>query len=149
MSWQSAEEPETKMPSGCKALDRVIVPRPRDLGGFEVRRVLPALERRSVGPLLSRSHGTPDLEAGGASTCGRIRTSASPPSRTYSTATIIHRDSLGYDAGHRARRSELDDRGARHRPLGALGRQLRKQRHKLYGIQIWVALPQATRGDSP
>jgi redox-sensitive bicupin YhaK (pirin superfamily) len=52
MSWQSAEEPEAKAPPACKALKSVIVPRPRDIGGFEVRRVLPSLERRSVGPFV-------------------------------------------------------------------------------------------------
>jgi hypothetical protein len=48
MSWQSAEEPEARTPPSCKALDTVIVPRPRDIGGFEVRRVLPSSERPSV-----------------------------------------------------------------------------------------------------
>ena len=53
MSWLAAEEPEARTPPACKALKNVIVPRPRDLGGFEVRRVLPSAERRSVGPLSS------------------------------------------------------------------------------------------------
>ena len=35
MSWQPAEEPETQNPPACKALQNVIVPRPRDLGGFD------------------------------------------------------------------------------------------------------------------
>ncbi len=59
MSWQFAEEPEAKAPSACKALQNVIVPRPRDLGGFEVRRVLPSLgaaQRRAFRFL--RSDGT-------------------------------------------------------------------------------------------
>jgi hypothetical protein len=52
MSWLSAEEPEARTPPPCKALESVIVPRPRDIGGFEVRRVLPSAERRSVGPFV-------------------------------------------------------------------------------------------------
>src|SRR5438094_9010359 len=52
MSWQAAEEPEARTPPSCKALEAVIVPRPRDLGGFEVRRVLPSAERQSVGPFV-------------------------------------------------------------------------------------------------
>ena len=39
-----------------------------------------------------------------ASTCGRTRISASPPSPTCSTGAIMHRDSLGTDAGDPARR---------------------------------------------
>src|SRR5262245_22445497 len=49
MSWQAAEEPEVKPLPVCRALEAVIEPRPRDLGGFEVRRVLPSARRRSVG----------------------------------------------------------------------------------------------------
>ena len=49
MSWQSAEEPEARTPPSCKALEIVIMPRPRDIGGFEVRRVLPSAQRQSVG----------------------------------------------------------------------------------------------------
>jgi hypothetical protein len=41
MSWLAAEEPEART-SACRALETVIVPRPRDIGGFEVRRVLPS-----------------------------------------------------------------------------------------------------------
>jgi redox-sensitive bicupin YhaK (pirin superfamily) len=33
-------------------LDAVVVPRARDIGGFEVRRALPAVERRAVGPFV-------------------------------------------------------------------------------------------------
>ena len=72
MSWQSAEAPEARTAPSCKALETVIVPRPRDIGGFEVRRVLPSLERRSVGPFVffdQMGRGSP----GRASTCGRTR----------------------------------------------------------------------------
>ena len=54
-----------------------------------------------------------------ASTCARIRTSASPPSPTCSRASPVHRDSLGIGAGDRAGRRQLDDRRARHRALRA------------------------------
>src|SRR5258706_558485 len=52
MSWQSADEPEIKAAPSCKALELVLAPKARDIGGFEVRRLLPALERRSVGPFV-------------------------------------------------------------------------------------------------
>ena len=79
MSWQSAEEPEAKMPPACKALESVIVPRPRDIGGFEVRRVLPSAEWRSVGPFVFFDQmGPAELAPGQGSTCGPIRTSVLP-----------------------------------------------------------------------
>lgn len=36
----------------CDAIEQVIVPRARDLGGFEVRRALPAQGRQMVGPFI-------------------------------------------------------------------------------------------------
>jgi redox-sensitive bicupin YhaK (pirin superfamily) len=150
MSWQSAEEPETKTPSGCKALDRVIVPRPRDLGGFEVRRVLPALERRSVGPFVFFDQmGPADFESGRGIDV-RPHPHIGLATVTYLFAgTIIHRDSLGtmqaiepgevnwMTAGRGIVHSERSDA------------ELRKQRQKLYGIQIWVALPKRHEETAP
>jgi hypothetical protein len=34
MTWQSAHEPDAMSAPGCKGLERIIVPRPRDIGGF-------------------------------------------------------------------------------------------------------------------
>jgi redox-sensitive bicupin YhaK (pirin superfamily) len=36
----------------CDAIDMVIVPRARDLGGFSVRRALPSTQRQMVGPFI-------------------------------------------------------------------------------------------------
>src|SRR5687768_9665515 len=52
MSWLPAEEPQAKTAPACRALETVVVPRPRDIGGFEVRRVLPSAQRRNVGPFV-------------------------------------------------------------------------------------------------
>ena len=40
------------MPPRRTAIETVIVPRARDLGGFEVRRALPSAERQMVGPFI-------------------------------------------------------------------------------------------------
>ena len=58
MSWLAAEEPEARTPPACRALETVIVPRPRDIGGFEVRPVLPSAAKRRPLRLL-RPDGTP------------------------------------------------------------------------------------------
>ena len=51
MSWNPALDP------GCpnldpNAIETLIIPRARDLGGFEVRRALPAPKRQMVGPFI-------------------------------------------------------------------------------------------------
>ena len=79
MTWLAAEEPEAKTPPGCRALETIIVPRPRDIGGFEVRRVLPRQSGEASGPSSSSTRW--DLlswRLARASTCGRIRTSGLP-----------------------------------------------------------------------
>ena len=40
-------------------VERTISPRPRDLGGFSVRRVLPSAEKRMVGPFIFLDHMGP------------------------------------------------------------------------------------------
>ena len=142
MSWQSAEEPEVETSPVCKALQSVIVPRPRDLGGFEVRRVLPSLERRSVGPFVFFDQMGPAELAPGQGIDVRPHPHIGLATVTYLFAgRIMHRDSLGtvqpiepgevnwMTAGRGIVHSERSDTEDRKRP------------QKLYGIQIWVALP--------
>jgi len=52
MSWNPALEPGSPDDVGMDAIETVIVPRSRDLGGFEVRRALPAPKRQMVGPFI-------------------------------------------------------------------------------------------------
>lgn len=150
MSWQSAEEPEAKTPPPCKALQSVIVPRPRDIGGFEVRRVLPSLERRSVGPFVFFDQMGPADLAPGQGIDVRPHPHIGLATVTYLFAgTIVHRDSLGtvqsiepgavnwMTAGRGIVHSERSDG------------ELRKRRQKLYGIQIWVALPKRHEETEP
>jgi hypothetical protein len=150
MSWHAAEEPEAHKPPACKALQNVIVPRARDLGGFEVRRVLPAPERRSVGPFVFFDQMGPAELTAGQGIDVRPHPHIGLATVTYLFAgTIIHRDSLGtvqaiepgevnwMTAGRGIVHSERSDM------------ELRKQRQKLYGIQIWVALPKQHEETEP
>ena len=50
MSWNPTHNPECQ--SQNPALDTLIIPRARDLGGFEVRRALPSVKRQLVGPFI-------------------------------------------------------------------------------------------------
>jgi redox-sensitive bicupin YhaK (pirin superfamily) len=96
MSWLAAEEPEARRPLACGALEAVIVPRPRDLGGFEVRRVLPSAERRSVGPFVFFDQMGPAELAPGSSIDVRPHPHIGLATVTYLfDGTIVHRDSLG------------------------------------------------------
>src|SRR5580765_8414892 len=52
MSWQPSNDPVPGDARSCDAIEHIIVPRARDLGGFEVRRALPAAEKQMVGPFI-------------------------------------------------------------------------------------------------
>ena len=52
MSWQSGSDPILGDKKSCDLIDTVIVPRVRDLGGFEVRRALSSKQRQMVGPFI-------------------------------------------------------------------------------------------------
>jgi redox-sensitive bicupin YhaK (pirin superfamily) len=52
MSWQPANDPNLGDSFACDAIEMVIVPRARDLGGFSVRRALPSTQRQMIGPFI-------------------------------------------------------------------------------------------------
>ena len=150
MSWQSAEEPQATSAPACRALETVIVPRPRDIGGFAVRRVLPSTQRRSVGPFVFFDQMGPAELAPGAGIDVRPHPHIGLATVTYLfSGSIVHRDSLGnvqaiepgavnwMTAGRGIVHSERSDN------------ELRKRRQKLYGIQIWVALPKQREETDP
>lgn len=150
MSWLSAEEPQVRTPPACRALETVVEPRPRDIGGLEVRRVLPAKQRPSVGPFVFFDQIGPAELAPGSGIDVRPHPHIGLATVTYLFAgTIVHRDSLGslqpiepgavnwMTAGRGIVHSERSDA------------ELRKRRQKLYGIQIWIALPKRHEETDP
>ena len=52
MSWHPAHEPTSQEAALPAAIETIVVPRVRDIGGFEVRRTLPSVRRRMVGPFV-------------------------------------------------------------------------------------------------
>src|SRR5262249_15356652 len=96
MSWQPAQEPRAATGSGA-ALELVIVPRMRDLGGgFAVRRVLPAGDRRMVGPFIFFDQMGPVTLKAGTGLDVRPHPHIGLATVTYLfSGEILHRDSLG------------------------------------------------------
>ena len=150
MSWQSAVEPVSNIAPACKALEAVIVPRARDLGGFEVRRVLPGAQRQMVGPFIFFDQMGPAELMPGKGIDVRPHPHIGLATVTYLfDGTIVHRDSLGsvqsitpgdvnwMTAGRGIVHSE------RSNP------EIRNRREKLFGIQIWVALPKRYEETEP
>ena len=132
-------------------LEMVIKQRRKDLGGFEVGRVLPSHQRRMVGPFVFFDHiGPVDLPPG----IPRSVDVRPHPHIGLSTVTylfdgeIVHRDSLGFEqpirpgevnwmtAGSGITHSERFEKA-------------RREGDAMHGIQAWVGLPREHEEDAP
>src|SRR5262245_35553380 len=131
-------------------IEQLIEPRARDLGGFEVRRVLPHGRRRMVGPFIFFDHIGPVQFAPGQGVDVRPHPHICLATVTYLfEGDLLHRDSLGcvqlirpgdvnwMTAGRGIVHSERTSPEAR--TTGA----------RLHGIQSWVALPRAVEETDP
>lgn len=135
-------DPATGDVSACDFLETVIVPRAKDLGGFEVRRALPAIERRMVGPFVFLDQMGPAEFAAGKGVDVRPHPHINLATVTYLYAgEIFHRDTLG--SAQAIRPGDLNwmsaGRGIAHSERTAP--DLRASGSPLFGLQAWVALP--------
>ena len=90
-------------------IETIIVPRTRDLGGgFEVRRVLPSSERRTVGPFVFFDQLGPTVLRAGTGLDVRPHPHIGLATVTYLfDGEIMHRDSLGTAAAMRVEQVKL------------------------------------------
>ncbi len=132
------------------AIHDLIQPRPRDLGGFTVRRVLPAAGRRMVGPFIFFDHIGPADFAPGTGIDVRPHPHIGLATVTYLfEGALDHRDSLGsaltIEPG--AVNWMTAGRGIAHSER--TGPALRASGHRIHGIQSWVALPREAEETEP
>jgi redox-sensitive bicupin YhaK (pirin superfamily) len=142
MSWNPALDPDCPVGDAVDAIETVIVPRARDLGGFEVRRALPAPRRQMVGPFIFFDQMGPAefLPTRGMDVRPHPHIGLATISYLY-RGRMHHRDSLGTDswiepgavnwmvAGQGITHSERTDDATQVDPM------------PFFGIQTWVALP--------
>jgi redox-sensitive bicupin YhaK (pirin superfamily) len=130
------------------AIETVIIPRARDLGGFEVRRALPSAQRQMVGPFIFFDQMGPAEFLTGQGIDVRPHPHIGLGTVTYlMKGRLHHRDSLGTDqwiepgavnwmlAGQGITHSERTDGAARMAPFS------------MFGLQTWLALPKDREDD--
>ncbi|MFV0409441.1 MAG: pirin family protein [Paracoccus sp. (in: a-proteobacteria)] len=150
MSWNPALSPGNPDEIGLDAVETVIIPRARDLGGFEVRRALPAPRRQMVGPFIFFDQAGPAEFLTGQGIDVRPHPHIGLGTVTYLyRGDFHHRDSIGSD--QIIRPGELNwmvaGKGVTHSErTSAAGRS---GPHSLYGIQTWIALPEDREDIAP
>jgi redox-sensitive bicupin YhaK (pirin superfamily) len=150
MSWNPSIEPGCPDEVGIDSIETLIVPRSRDLGGFEVRRALPAPKRQMVGPFIFFDQAGPAELLTGQGIDVRPHPHIGLATVTYLyRGDFHHRDSTGADqiirpgalnwmvAGRGVTHSERTSAAARSGPNG------------LFGIQTWLALPDTHEDVAP
>jgi hypothetical protein len=149
MSVLPDEEPQVP-PSPCAAVDLVVIPRSRDIGGFEVRRALPSAKTRMVGPFVFFDQMGPAELLTGHGIDVRPHPHIGLATVTWLIdGEILHRDSLGSIQPIRA--GELNwmtaGRGIAHSERSPEAARQAPQR--LFGLQAWVALPRDSEETEP
>ena len=132
-------------------IELVIDQKRKDLGGFEVGRVLPYARRRMVGPFVFFDHIGPATFEPGFPRSADVRPH---PHIGLATVTYLfqgemtHRDSLGFTQDIRP--GEVNwmtaGRGITH---SERFERLRREGGPMHGIQSWVALPQEHEETDP
>ena len=147
--WNPLLDPAIPIGDAVDAIETVIIPRARDLGGFEVRRALPSAQRQMVGPFIFFDQMGPAEFLTGQGIDVRAHPHIGLGTVTYLLkGRLHHRDSLGTDAwiepgavnwmlaGQGITHSERTDGEARRAPLS------------MFGLQTWLALPKSHEDDA-
>ena len=150
MSFFPGKDPAAGDAHACDAIERVIVPRTSDLGGFFVRRALPSSQRRMVGPFIFFDHMGPAEFRAGQGIDVRPHPHIGLATVTYLFAgEIMHRDSLGSVAAIEpgAVNWMTAGRGIAHSERTAPDHRVAGE--PLHGLQCWVALPATAEEGAP
>lgn len=140
---------ETNPSEGCTetltqahAVERLIVPKDKDIGGLMVRRALPYAKRRMVGPWVFFDHMGPAELPPGKGIDVRPHPHINLATVTYLfSGEIMHRDSLGSDLPIRPGAVNLMVAGKGITHSERTPDRTRKEGHRLEGLQLWLALP--------
>lgn len=132
-------------------IEQVIEPRLRDLGGFEVRRALPQVRRRMVGPFIFFDHLGPVAFQAGVSRKIDVRPHPHIGLATLTylfSGEIVHRDSLASEQAIRPGEVNWMTAGAGITHSERFERAHAEGDH-VHGIQAWVALPREQEERAP
>ncbi len=150
MSWQPSNDPELGDRKSCDALDLAIVPRMRDIGAFSVHRSLPHEKRRMVGPFVFFDQMGPATQSPGQGVDVRPHPHIGLATVTYLfNGAIRHRDSEGNVEDILPGAMNLMTAGSGIAHSERTPDIERRDGQRIFGIQSWVALPEAHEETAP
>ena len=133
-----------------EAIELMIAPRSRDIGSFEVRRVLPYAKRRTVGPFIFFDHIGPATFDPGKGIDVRPHPHIGLATVTFLfDGEIHHRDSLGFHQPIQPGDVNWMTAGRGIVHSERTGPETRAAGHTLHGIQTWLALPKEHEETEP
>lgn len=128
----------------CTGILKVLRPHLKDLGGFKVRRALPARQQRKVGPWIFFDHAGPATFEPGDGVDVRPHPHINLATVTYMfEGEFLHRDSIGSVQVIKPGDINLMVAGRGIVHSERTPPELRKTGHKLHALQLWLALPEA------
>lgn len=150
MSWQPCDDPKFGDAVSSDAIEQIIVPRVRDLGGFEVRRALPSAERQMVGPFIFFDQAGPAELLVGNGIDVRPHPHIGLATVTYLfDGGLMHRDSLGTELEIKPGELNLMTAGSGIVHSERSSTEARAVGARLFGIQAWAALPASHEEGTP
>jgi len=131
-------------------LHRILTPLEKDLGGFSVRRLLPASAQKTVGPYVFFDHLGPVTFPPGAGIDVRPHPHIGLATITYLLqGEILHRDNLGFVQPIRPDAINLMTAGRGIVHSERTPPHVRQGEHDLHALQLWIALPVAQESCDP
>ena len=150
MSFSPCPDPVLGDPASVAAIETVIVPRAVDLGEMTVRRALPTVERQMVGPFIFFDQMGPAEFLTDQGIDVRPHPHINLATVTYLLeGEILHRDSLGTQMTIRPGDVNWMRAGKGIVHSERTGDERKKKGQTLFGLQTWVALPEAVEESDP
>ncbi|PVH30258.1 pirin family protein [Pararhodobacter oceanensis] len=150
MSWTPCPDPVLGDAESVNAVETLIVPRAVDLGGMEVRRALPSLKRQMVGPFIFFDQMGPAEFLTNEGIDVRPHPHINLATLTYLfEGEIQHRDSLGTNQTIRPGAVNWMKAGTGIVHSERTSEDKRQNGQRLFGLQTWVALPEAQEETAP
>ena len=145
----SQGEDEAKI-SDCKLVKKVLSPKVRDLEGFSVRRLIPIVGHKMIGPWIFFDHmGPADFKPGdGINVKPHPHINLATVTYTFE-GEIWHRDSLGNSEAIRPGDVNLMVAGKGITHSERTSKEKLKSGQTLNGLQLWLALPERDEQTEP